>query len=254
MQPLPEPLCDFSNEAIATSILDEWHERFQAANLNKRIHPKTIDAIRIELTYNSNAIEGNTLSLRDTLLVVEGSEPNSGKSLREIYEARNHYRAIGLIESWANQPLTAEMIQTLHVEVMAEIDREYAGKFRDGRVMIQGVRFVPPGAHKFPVLIPQMLELANRGGVHPVVQAAELHYNFVAIHPFFDGNGRTARLLFNHHLLRHGYPLTIVPVEQRGIYMQALEAANAGQTAPLTTFLIQCVIDTAKRILGEEES
>lgn len=158
--------------------------------------------------------------MRDTQLVVEGREPNSGKSLREIYEARNHDRALRMIEGWAverrTQPLTDADILAIHAEIMADIDPLGAGRFRTDRVLISGTRFVPPGSHKFAEFIPLMLTMANEPNRHPVIQAAEFHYNFVAIHPFGDENGRTARLLMNLQLMRQGYPITIVPVELRG--------------------------------------
>ncbi len=163
-----------------------------------RILPNSVEAMRVELTYHSNAIEGSTLSLRETQLVIEGHSPASGKSMRELYEARNHDRALRLVEAWAQQrPATAAITERevldVHAHVLADIDANAAGRLRSERVLIKGTRFVPPGAPKFDVLIPGLLGLANREGVHPVLQAAELHYNLVAVHPFNDGNGRTAR-------------------------------------------------------------
>ena len=169
-----------------------------------RILPNSIEALRVELTYHSNAIEGSTLSLRETQLVIEGHAPTGGKTLREVYEARNHDRALRLIEQWAEErpkdaPLTDQDLLNVHAHVLADIDLRSAGRFRTDRVLIKGTRFIPPGSHRFAELVPKLLELANRPGVHPAVQAAELHYNFVAVHPFGDGNGRTARLLMNYH-------------------------------------------------------
>ncbi len=93
---------------------------------------------------------------------------------------------------------------------MADIDTVNAGVFRSDRVPIRGTRFVPPGSHRFGELIPRLFQFANELGIHPVIQAAELHYNLLAVQPFADGNGRTARLMMNYHFLRIGYPLVII--------------------------------------------
>jgi Fic family protein len=139
----------------------------------------------------------------------EGYAPTSGKTLRESDEARNHDRALRELEARVEKrPLPATLTELdvldVHAHVLADIAPNSAGRFRSDRVLIKGTRFVPPGSHRFGELVSKMLELANLKGVHPVLQAAELHYNLVAIHPFADGNGRTARLLMNYHLLRHG--------------------------------------------------
>jgi Fic family protein len=98
-----------------------------------------------------------------------------------------------------------------------------------------------------------MLELANLEGVPPALQAAELHYNLVAIHPFNDGNGRTARLLMNYHLLRHGYPHTIIEVGERAEYLTALEEANAGRCERFTAFVLHSVERSIRRLIGDTD-
>lgn len=258
---LPEPLLRFDASAFAARLgeVDALRARYRDALRANLIVPNTLEAFRIELTYHSIAIEGSTLSLRDTQLVVEGREPNSGKSLREIYEARNHDRALRKIEAWAAAglepaPLSEKNLLDIHAEVMADIDAMGAGLFRTGRVLITGTRYVPPGSHRFSELIPALMTLANEPGSHPVIQAAELHYNLVAVHPFNDGNGRTARLMMNYHLLRHGYPLAIIPVEKRPEYLASLDESNAGRSQPFSAFVIQCLQDSIARLIGESHS
>lgn len=257
----PEPLQVFA-DAIAPSStealarVDLLVARFRTLQAAGQVLPNSVEAVRVELTYHSNALEGSTLTLRDTHLVVEGREPNTGKLLREIYEARNHDRALRLVEHWATtrpaEPLTEADLLAVHRDVLADIDRDGAGQFRTGRVFIAGSRFVPPGRHRFPELLTALLALANRPGVHPALQAAELHYNFVAVHPFGDGNGRTPRLLMNLHLLRHGFPHAIVPVERRAEYLAALDEANAGRCEPFAAFVVSCVEDSTRRLIGDE--
>jgi Fic family protein len=258
-QSIPEPLIRFAPNPFADklTVIEGLFAEFQDAVRANRILPNSFEAIRVELTYHSNAIEGSTLSLRDTQLVIEGREPNTGKLLREIYEARNHDRALRKIEAWASetrdaQPLTEKNLLDIHADVMADIDTVNAGVFRSDRVLIRGTRFVPPGRHRFGELIPRLFQFANESGIHPVIQAAELHYNIVAVHPFADGNGRTARLMMNYHFLRKGYPLVIIPVEKRPEYLAALDEANSGHTDSFSAFLIDCVLASFAKILGDD--
>jgi Fic family protein len=244
-QPLPDPLQSFAglhgNLADALQDLDALHADYRDRRAAGRILPNVFEAARIELTYHSNAIEGNTLSLRETQLVIEGLSPGGDRPLREIYEARNHDLALRLIERWASErptaPLTESDTLELHARVLADIDVNAARRFRTERVLIAGTGFVPPASHKFDALIPAMVSLANHPGVHPVLQAAELHYNLVAIHPFSDGNGRTARLMMNLYLLRHGYPAAVIRVTERSAYLAALDEANQGRTEPFARFI-----------------
>jgi Fic family protein len=237
------------------SSIDSLVALYREANVHGRILPNAIQAMRIELTYNSNAIEGNTLTLRDTQLVIEGQSPPQSKSMREIYEARNHDRAIRLIDSWAAEnpkpvPLSVDHLLKIHASVLEDVSPREVGRFRSDRVLISGTAYIPPGSHRFDVLIPAMLELANRGNVHPLLVAAELHYNLVAIHPFADGNGRTARLMMNYYLLQVGYPYVIISVTDRSEYLAALDEANAGRLDRFVRFIAHSARLSVERILG----
>jgi Fic family protein len=258
----PEPLRAFRGlvEAVAPGLreVDAAYVRYRRERDAGRILANSVEAVRVELTYHSNAIEGSTLSLRDTQLVLEGYAPPGGKTLREIYEARNHDRALRMLERWvAERPqpsdLTDQDLLDLHAQVLADIDPHSAGRFRDGRVLIKGTRFIPPGSHKFGDLISRMLDLANLEGTPPALQAAELHYNLVAIHPFGDGNGRTARLLMNYHLLRHGYPHTIIEVGERAEYLLALEDANDGRCERFAAFVLHSIERSIRRLIGDAD-
>lgn len=256
-QAIPEPLQQFSaSEPLFARIkeLDVLVRQYQTKQTAGQIPANTVEALRIELTYHSNAIEGNTLSLRETQMVLEGNAPSGEKSLREIYEARNHDRALRLIESWAqtrpNEPLTELHLLDVHRAVMKDIDDRAAGRFRSGRVLIAGTGYVPPGSHRFDVLIPALLQLANRQEMHPVIQAAELHYNLVAVHPFDDGNGRTARLLMNHCLLCRAYPFAIIEIGHRGEYLSALDEANQNRIEPFIALIVESVRNSVQRALG----
>jgi Fic family protein len=259
---LPEPLQAFAG--LAGALAPELREVEAAyAAFRKewdagRVLANSVEALRVELTYHSNAIEGSTLSLRETQLVLEGYAPSGGKPLREIYEARNHDRALRMLEQRAEErphssPLTDQDLLDVHAQVIADIDPSSAGGFRASRVLIKGTRFIPPGSHKFDDLIPKLLELANQKGAPPALQAAELHYNLVAIHPFNDGNGRTARLLMNYHLLRHGYPHAVIEVGERAEYLVALEEANDGRCGPFAAFVLRSVARSIRRLIGDSQ-
>lgn len=256
---VPEPLRTFDGMAGAVGPvlgrLQVAQARYREHRDSGRILPNSVEALRVELTYHSNAIEGSTLTLRETQLVIEGRAPASGRSMRELYEARNHDRALRLIEEWAakrpaSAPIAEQDILAVHAQVLADIDPTGAGRFRSERVLIKGTRFVPPGSQKFGDLIPVLLRMANRPGFEPALQAAELHYNLVAVHPFADGNGRTARLLMNYHLLRSGFPPALIEVERRGEYLAALEEANEGRCEPFGAFVLGSIERSITRLIG----
>lgn len=260
--PIPEPLRTFDPLATALSAdlqrIDALHARYRQSRDQGRILPNATEAIRIELTYNSNAIEGNTLSLRDTQLVIEGGVPPAGKSMREIYEARNHDRALRTLEGWAanrpaSSPITDQDLLAVHAHVLADIDPAAAGRLRTDRVLIAGSRFIPPARQKFDTLLPALLHLANRPGLHPVLLAAQLHYNLVAVHPFNDGNGRTARLMMNYALLRCAYPLAVIEVAGRAEYMAALDEANSGRCERFARVVTSSVERSVHRLLGSDQ-
>ncbi len=163
-----------------------------------------------------------------------------------------------MLERWVEErpgpsALTEQDLLDVDAQVLADIDPRSAGRFRHGRVLIKGTRFIPPGNHKFGDLIPTMLELANLEVEPPALQAAELHYNLVAIHPFSDGNGRTARLLMNYHLLRHSYPHAIIEVGERAEYLSALEEGNAGRCERFAAFVLRSIERSIRRLIGDTD-
>lgn len=197
---------------------------------------KIEEAFAIEYTYESNRIEGNTLTLQETELVVNEGVTISGKSMREHLEAINHAEAIDYIKDFAKSDIeiSERTIQEIHALVLHGIDRRNAGCYRTVPVMISGSRHLPPQ----PYLIAKQMEdfiLNSRQmealKVHPVLIAAYLHDELVRIHPFIDGNGRTSRLLMNLYLLRKGF--TIVNLKgsdtDKLTYYTALEASHVNR-------------------------
>lgn len=194
---------------------------------------KIEEALFVEYTYESNRIEGNTLTLQETALVIQKGITVSGKSLREHLEAINHYEAIGFIKSIAekNESLNERTLKDIHALVLRGIDPENAGRYRNVNVRIAGSRHIPADALKVQELMDAYFEFYEnqKETLHPVLMAAHLHEKLVTIHPFIDGNGRTSRLIMNLILLQHGYTLVNITgdSESRIQYYNALEKCQS---------------------------
>jgi len=215
---------------------------------------KLWEAMEIEYTYHSNAIEGNRLTLRETQLVIREGVTIGGKSVRDHLEARNHPRAIAYVEGLKDRELAENDILELHRIVFSGI-LENAGSFRKSQVYVEGSDFLPPPAFEVPVLIRELLEWlrTNPEELRPVEVAAVFHYRFVSVHPFDDGNGRVARLLMNLLLIRHGYPFTVVRNYDRRRYYDSLRKADAGDLAPFVNFIGRCVEESLDLYLSAVE-
>ena len=189
-------------------------------------------ALELEYTFESNRIEGNTLTLKETDLVINEGLTISGKSMREHLEAINHKDAILLVKELAQAEtiIAAKDVLSIHQLVLRGIENSYAGKYRNVQVMIKGSTHLPPA----PYLVEKQMEdffywyQDNRKALHPVLLAAEMHERLVTIHPFIDGNGRTSRLLMNLILLQSGYVIANIKgdTKSRMAYYTALEEAQ----------------------------
>lgn len=207
----------------------------------------------VEWTYHSNAIEGSTLSLRETKVILEDGLTVGGKLLREHLEAVNHKLAIDYVEALAReaQPITERDVRQIHELVLKGIDAEEAGRYRRGQVRISGSEYVPPGPEAVPSLMADFAKWLNteNAELHPIERAAQAHFQLVHIHPFTDGNGRTARLLMNLLLIGAGYPLAILRQEKRLEYYAALDDAHAGNLEPFTKIVAEAVEKTFEVVL-----
>ena len=182
----------------------------------------------LEWTYHSNAIEGNTLTLMETRVVLEGITIG-GKLLREHFEVINHKESIDFVEDLVSRQRESSewQVKSIHQLVLKNIDIGNAGRYRRENVVIPGAEHVPPDFLKAPEAMEGLLRWYHAAGdEHPIERAARLHVDFVGIHPFVDGNGRTARLLMNFELMRSGFLPVIIPVEQRLSYYEALDRAH----------------------------
>ena len=183
-------------------------------------------------TYESNRIEGNSLTLDETHFVINEGLTIGGKPLKDHLEAINHKEAYNYIRKLAKNEIyiTEQEILTIHELILRTIDNEYAGRYRNMPVRIGGSQYVFPNHLKVAQLMTELLEWyeRNKHKLHPVLLAGEMHQRLVTIHPFKDGNGRTSRLLMNLILLQNGFPIVNISGEkkQRKQYYNALEYSN----------------------------
>lgn len=178
----------------------------------------------LRFTHNSTAIEGNTLTLMETKVVLEDGISIGGKELREIYEVVNHKKAYEYVKKCISEkkPLSENIVKDLHAILTENII--IGGIYRNQEVRISGAGFTPPAGNEMYVQIKGFYEeLKTRNDLNPIELAAWTHAEFVRIHPFIDGNGRTARLLMNYQLLAQGFLPVSVAQEDRLDYYNALE-------------------------------
>lgn len=239
-------MSDTDTSIIQPKLLSRINSKMQRVNslrslpadAVKRLH----EEIRLLHTYHSNAIEGNTLTLSETRLVLEEGITIGGKSLREHLEATNNAKAFDLMEDIAKKRKAIDhvIIQRIHEAVTAGILEE-AGKYRTKNVRITGATKATPDCSLVVKLMDELIEKITESKKHPVETSAFLHHRFVEIHPFIDGNGRVARLLMNLYLIAHGYPPIVLKKEDRGKYYRFLRAADAGNLAPFANFIGKAV-------------
>ena len=237
-------------------VLDSYRPLPKSALLKIR------EQFEIEMTYNSNAIEGNSLTLKETYLVINEGITIKGKPLKDHLEAKSHKEALDylyeLVQKGKRNTISQTIIKLFHQIVIQDVDREWAGKYRNSSVIIGGADYKPPEAIEVPKLVEELVNWIrkNRKKFHPVEFAALIHYKVVAIHPFFDGNGRTARLLMNVILMQAGYPLAIILKNDRKKYYNVLSKADRGDLASFVRFVAQAVersLDIYLKILTPKE-
>jgi Fic family protein/DNA-binding Xre family transcriptional regulator len=226
----------FDNIAINPALQEKLNQLEELSKRWRTMKPlgtvqlkKLQEYFHTSYTYESNRIEGNTLSLQETHLVINEGITIGGKSVREHLEVINHREAIDLLYDLVEHKVSfnAHRLKQIHHLVLKGLDDRNAGKYRGVPVMISGSQHVPPA----PYLLDKLMEdyfiyyEQNREHLHPVLLAAEMHERLVTIHPFIDGNGRTSRLVMNLILLQNGYTIANLKgnLEDRMLYYAALE-------------------------------
>ncbi len=229
-------------DEVHDRILEKKKELDAVRPLPPEVVRKLREQMMVEYTYNSNAIEGNTLTLRETQLVIEEGFTAGGKSLREVLEAKNHPAAIAYVEELSKRGVEEADVLMVHEILFTRVD-ETAGAYRTGQVRIAGADFMPPSPQQIKPRMTELIEWlrANPDELRPVELAAVFHHKLVSIHPFFEGNGRVARLLMNCILLKYGYPFAVVLRNDRGTYYRTLREADHGGLSPFVGFVARCV-------------
>ncbi|SOE20169.1 Fic/DOC family protein [Spirosomataceae bacterium TFI 002] len=248
-----DPISDLVKSKLTE--LDLLHEQWANAKpLNQTQLLKMQEYFNVAYTYDSNKIEGNTLTLQETHLVVNEGITIGGKSMREHLEAINHQDAIDFIREMAmgKEDINPRNVLDMHQLILKSIDTPNAGIYRKINVRISGSEHTPPEHF----LLGQLMEdfhihyERQKRVLHPVLLAAEMHERLVSIHPFVDGNGRTARLLMNYILLKNGFTIAILKgdPQSRMDYYKSLEAVQVNNN-PEPFYLL--IIEKVKESLIE---
>ena len=234
---------------------DEYKEKIDAYRpLDENILKQIKAYFKISFTYTSNAIEGNSLSLNETKIIIEDGITIGGKPVKDHLEVIGNSNAYDLLFDIAsrNVPISEDIILELHKMLYSNIDEINAGKYRNCNVLITGSEFELPKHQDIPKLMQEFtskIEL-NKEKMHPVEFAAWLHESIVSIHPFIDGNGRTARLLMNLALLNAGYNIITIPPIVRNDYIAGLQDAQLkNDIIPFTNFISEMVLESQKEYL-----
>lgn len=235
--------------------IDAYAEIIRAYRPLSEAEVKELDAYyRIGMTYTSNALEGNSLTLSETKVLLEDGITVGGKPIRDCYEATGHARAYDYMLTLARSgslSITEDVVRRLHYLFYNGIDPDNAGQYRKGQVFITGTEYIPPAADDVPRCMAGFInELAEKKEkLHPVELSAYAHRRLVDIHPFQDGNGRTARLLMNLILINQGYCVVSIPPVLRHTYIAALQQAQREQKPSDEAFvklIAECEIESQK--------
>ena len=235
--------------------LDNVQDRVRTMREVGKLSPDSLRHLarlfRIKNIYHSNAIEGNLLDQGETRLVVQEGLTISGKSLRDQAEARNLAQALDYLEDLTqdDRPVNQTDVRQIHKLILADINDDEAGSYRRVVVKISGSAYAPPQPES---VAPQMTDFsdwlqsvtADQEQENPIVVACAAHAWFAQIHPFIDGNGRTARIIMNLVLMKYGYPIAIIETEERARYYDALEESQTSNLSPLLYLITESIEDS----------
>jgi Fic family protein len=248
---------------MTTSKLNQADQLKAQLDTLRPLPPDVVAELRqrylVRFTYNSNAIEGNTLTQSETEMVLEQGITVGGKTLIEHLEVIGHRDAIEFIGELAQSDMLirAFEIRQIHALIMGAISREEAGQYRRILVQSAGTGYIYPAPGLLEGLMAEFVDwLTMPSALHPLEWATEAHLRFVSIHPFRDGNGRTGRLLMNLLLLQAGFPIVVIPNARRTIYIDAIVAYqqhNAGMT-PLLELVVEGAIESLSEALAVAQS
>lgn len=239
------------DDILQKKIEDKKRRLDSLRPLPKDAAKKLLEDIRLHHTYHSDAIEGNTLTLQETKLVLEQGITIGGKPLKDHIEARNDAEAFDFILQLVQKksPISQEIIQQIHDIVTKGLLKD-SGRYRTGNVRISGSPITPPSFQKIITCMNDYIHTIKNLSINPLKKAAIIHHQFVWIHPFLDGNGRVARLITNLFYMQEGYPPIILKQEQRKIYYHVLRQADNGNLSPLAMFLTKAMNESLQFYLS----
>lgn len=229
--PPPSNVFPVNIETSVDKLINLKKKRLSSLRRNPMIESRLKEGISVIWTYNSTAIEGSTLNLRETALILQEGITSGNKVLTDYMAAQAHRDAINLVYDFVKQKqvINENTILKLHrITMKGLFDVEAVGKYRDVPVWIKGYSYVPPPPEQVPMLMKKMVRRINTNPEHfdPIILSAIMHLDFESVHPFGDGNGRVGRLLSNWILMKYNYPPIIIENREKKKYFQALENAQ----------------------------
>ncbi len=247
--------------ASTVDIAKRVEEMRATGALTPNVLNKLRKYFRIKNIYNSNAIEGNSLNVGETRLVVEQGLTITGKPLKDQVEAKNLSAALDFLEELAGnpaQPITETDVRQIHYLVLTGTDNDLAGKYRTTAVEISGSKYRPPGPESVPSEMETFGAWLKRASVpdslftrtDAILAASAAHTWFVTIHPFIDGNGRVARLLMNLMLMRYGFPIAVITREDRLRYYDALELTQNSDLTSFVALVAECLEESLEEYIA----
>src|SRR3989338_7060083 len=230
-------------DADKLEVIDDFKEAYKShlGKIPKTIIEKEETDFVIRFTYNSNAIEGNRLTLRDTYLIIKEKQIPSGAPPKDYNEAINGREALDFLKKYRGK-LTIEFIEQLNGILTKNTGLIYPGRIRFFPVKIEGADHIPPDEKDVRRLLREMIDFYYKSKLHPSVMACLIHAKFVEIHPFEDGNGRTGRALMNWVLMKSDYPKMYIHVTKRQKYYEAIDLHNAKQYKEYCNLLFEIMI------------
>lgn len=229
------------------TILDEFRP------LNQKVLQQIEQDFLVKYNQQSNAIEGNSLTIFETRVLLESGITANGKPFKDHLDILNHQEAIYYLNDLVKErkTLSEAIIKDFHYLLLQKTDNaREAGRYRTMPVVIQGAEHLPPQPYLIASKMEELVEWNNtQQSLHPIERIAQLHNRFVGIHPFIDGNGRTGRLIMNFELLKSGYQLAIIKAEQRADYYQALQLGDQGNYTMITQVIAEAAIATMEHTL-----